>query len=246
MKLARMLVEGGAPDQPWEGQEYRATDVTPCHSAACAARGVVWHASSGKHCPWCETFQRCRPIFGARSVRQHKAAVRLIQLGDCHQQLAPMPDSDNAESREIFGGEMAQYFRADVILTECPLVAFKTKVSHPACDIHSRSPGLRDVSRSVLEPVAEHIYTSTTPAPRARPSRRKAPRYGRLRSTSRKLGQATHTHLGVYPGSATVVPGWWTSAVPRISPAGGAPNRVRRESSVRPLQGHPRARASNL
>jgi hypothetical protein len=57
-------------------------------------------------------------------------------LGYGHQKPAPMADSGNAESLKIFCGQITQYFSADVILAECCLVAFKTQVSQPACDIH--------------------------------------------------------------------------------------------------------------
>ena len=50
-----------------------------------------------------------------------------------------MADSGNAKSLKIFGGEMAQFFSADVILAECRLVSFKTERSQPVRDVHRRS-----------------------------------------------------------------------------------------------------------
>ena len=60
-----------------------------------------------------------------------------------------MADGGNAESLKIFCGQITQYFGADVILAKCRLVAFKTQISQPACDIHRRFLRLGDARRRV-------------------------------------------------------------------------------------------------
>ena len=63
------------------------------------------------------------------------------QRGDRLQQTAPMAERGDAYFLEIIGGQIEQYFGADVILAECRLVAFQTQISQPTCDIHRRVSG---------------------------------------------------------------------------------------------------------
>jgi hypothetical protein len=66
----------------------------------------------------------------------------VVKGGDRSEQSSTMSDRGHANSDQIFNGEVRQYLRVDIIVTERRRVPFKAEISQPAYDVHPYLPAL--------------------------------------------------------------------------------------------------------
>jgi hypothetical protein len=78
----------------------------------------------------------------------------VLKLGDCTEESPAMADRRNPHLLQVFGGQLAEDVRADVVAAESLFVLLQSEAPQPGRDVHSISPFDRAYSLSVAQYVS--------------------------------------------------------------------------------------------